>query len=243
MEYGVPGYYKLTGAQGTGSTSFSARIQHYHWEAWDTLDTTGLVNWSPFGTASRVTRKVFPAFTRAEKTYWQQTGMFIPVDLDQPQSGSDSDYFPAILALGGSDKYEPMGRLDVIGGGGTGAASDIGVIGEWASHAFITGRQIDWDHARLISLNMPMHGQATLLDEATGRIPVLNNGPPTGPGGNGNGNGSGGAGNGGHDNPISAGDQVRSPACSLLAVSQAPRLSRYAVEQWEEVPALTICRR
>jgi hypothetical protein len=70
----------LTGSQGTGTTTFSTRVQHPHWGAWQTLDASGQDNWSPFGTTTRVTRKVYPAFTAAEKRYWMQTGLVIPLD-------------------------------------------------------------------------------------------------------------------------------------------------------------------
>jgi hypothetical protein len=87
------------------------------------------------------------------------------------------------MALG--PNYEPFGRLNVIGFQGTGSRPDLGISNEFAAQAFITGAQGDWDNARLFTLGTSTHGYATLLNEATGRIPPLNNGPPTGPGGNG----------------------------------------------------------
>jgi hypothetical protein len=68
------GSYPLTGSQGAGNTTFSARVPHYHFEAWQTLDWTGLPNWSPFGTTTRVTRKVYPAFTQAEARFGKRPG-------------------------------------------------------------------------------------------------------------------------------------------------------------------------
>jgi hypothetical protein len=168
----------MTGAQGTGTTSFSTRFQHYHWETWQTLDWTGQANWSPYGTTTRVTRKVYPAFTAAEKLYWQETGLIAPINLSQ------TNVLAAYrMALG--PNYEPFGRLNVIGFQGTGSRPDLGISNEFAAQAFITGAQGDWDNARLFTLGTSTHGYATLLNEATGRIPPLNNGPPTGPGGNG----------------------------------------------------------
>jgi hypothetical protein len=171
--------YPMTSSQGTGTTSFSTRFQHYHWETWQTLDWTGQANWSPFGTTTRVTRKVYPAFTAAEKLYWQETGLIAPINLSQT-----TNVLAAYrMALG--PNYEPFGRLNVIGFQGTGSRPDLGISNEFAAQAFITGTQGDWDNARLFTLGTSTHGYATLLNEATGRIPPLNNGPPTGPGGNG----------------------------------------------------------
>ena len=81
--------------------------------------------------------------------------------------------------------YEPFGKGNVIGFQGAGTRPDLGISSEWAAQAFITGTQADWDSAHLFTLGTSTHGYAALLNEATGRIPPLNNGPPTGPGGNG----------------------------------------------------------
>ena len=48
-----------------------------------TLDSSGLTNWSPFGTTTRVTRKLYPALTAGEKLYWQETGLVIPITSTQ----------------------------------------------------------------------------------------------------------------------------------------------------------------
>jgi hypothetical protein len=176
------GSFPMTLSQGTGSTTFSTRVQHYTREAWQTLDWSGLDNWSLFGTTTRVTRKVYPAFTAAEARYWQESGLVIPLNLSQPTAPLGPDY-----SNGLGTNFEPMGRLNVIGGGGPGTRPDLGITNEWANKAFITQAEADWDLARLFTLGTSMHGYSTLLDESTGRISALNNGPPTGPGGNGNG--------------------------------------------------------
>jgi hypothetical protein len=173
------GIFPMTGSQGTGTTTFSTRIPHTHWSTWQTLDATGQDNWAPFGTTSRVTRKVYPAFTAAEKRYWEETGLIIPLNLSQSVSVTPS------WRQGLGPNYEPFGAGNVIGFQGAGTRPDLGVSGEWASQAFITGTQHDWDNARLFTLGTSTHGYGTLLNEATGRLPALNNGPPTGPGGNG----------------------------------------------------------
>jgi hypothetical protein len=171
----------LSGSQGSGSTTFSTRVQHYHFEAWQTLDASGQDNWSPFGTTTRVTRKVYPALTAAERLYWEQTGLIIPVNL--AQSIPDLTNFGRGLGL----NYRPFGKLNVIGGGDPGARPDLGISGEYATKAFITQAEADWDNARLFTLGTSIHGFSTLFNEATARVLAANNGPPVGPGGNGNG--------------------------------------------------------
>ena len=81
--------------------------------------------------------------------------------------------------------YHPLGKLDVIGGTQPGPRPDIGLISEHAAQAFIRGNPADWTQARLFTLGTTHYAAGAMLNEATGRIPALNNGPPTGPGGNG----------------------------------------------------------
>jgi hypothetical protein len=73
----------------------------------------------------------------------------------------------------------------VVGGDQGGERPDLGYITEWQSQAFVNGTQTNWYWSRLYTMASNFHGPSTVLDESTGRIPVLNNGPPTGPGGNG----------------------------------------------------------
>jgi hypothetical protein len=176
------GSFPMTSSQGTGNSTFSARVQHYHFETWQTLDWTGLTNWSAFGTTTRVTRKAYPSFTASEQKYWEESGVVPPINLTQSIGSVGPD-----PSQGLGTNFEPMGRLNVIGGGGTGNRPDLGLTTEYAAKAFVTQAQGDWDLTRLFTLGTSMHGYSTLLDESTGRISPLNNGPPTGPGGNGNG--------------------------------------------------------
>ncbi len=174
--------FPLTSSQGSGTTTFSTRVTSWHFETWQTLDWTGLSNWSPFGTTTRVTRKVYPTFTAAEARYWQETGLIVPINLSQPTGNLGPDW-----SNGLGNNYEPMGRMNVIGGSGVGTRPDLGISGEYAAKAFITQAQGDWDLARLFTYGTSVHGFSTLLDKSTGRLSAMNGGPPLGPGGNGNG--------------------------------------------------------
>jgi hypothetical protein len=71
-----------------------------------------------------------------------------------------------------------MSRVTTIGGSGVGARADIGLVNEWAAQAFLLETQPAWEHMRLFALAGDHYPIATLLNEATGRIPVDNNGPP-----------------------------------------------------------------
>ena len=206
------GAFFMTGSQGTGTTTLSTRFLHTHWSAWQTLDWTGLDNWSPFGTTTRVTRKVYPSLTAAEKRYWEETGLIIPLNLSQTPNVTASWK----QALG--PNYEPFGRGNVIGTTATGNRPDLGISGEWAAQWWITQAQQDIDFGRLFTLGSSTQGQATVLNEATGRIPPLNNGPPTGPGGNGNGGSYAGLGAPQPDVSLNSGGSCRTYLTGLADV-------------------------
>ena len=85
----------------------------------------------------------------------------------------------------GDNNYHPFTRGSVIGGQGVGARPDLGFPNSFAAQAFIAGSASDWRTAKIYSTVASTYLYGTLLDEASGRIAVMNNGPPTGPGGNG----------------------------------------------------------
>lgn len=180
VDSGVP--WPLTSSQGSGTTTLSTRITHYHFAAWQTLDSTGLLNWSPFGTTTRVTRKVYPVLTSAERKYWKQSGVVVPLyESFTPTAGRTN------WGHGQGINYEPFGAMNVTGSTVGGTLPDRGIVSDFAAQAFITQSQTNWDTARLFTYGSSIHGFSTILDESTGRISAMNNGPPTGPGGNGNG--------------------------------------------------------
>ena len=164
----------LTSSQGAGSTTFSFRIFHETRFTWLTLDTTMADNWSPGGSATRVTRDILPAFTAAERRYWEETGMIMPIVLGQPVNGN----IAPPCGYGGSAYYQPFGRGPVIGGTGTGFRNDLSFPNEFAAQAWSSGGASAWGLAKAFSAVVLNSPYTTLLDEATGRSPALNNGPP-----------------------------------------------------------------
>jgi hypothetical protein len=164
--------------QGSGTTTFSYRLLHAHNQAWLTLDPSGDENWT--SGSARVTYEILPSFTSTEKTYWEETGTVIPMNLAQTGINLGTSWYD------GCDlNFHPLGRLNVIGGTQPGPRPDLGLINEYGAQAFIRGNPADWMQARLFTLATTHYAASTMLNEATGRIPALNNGPPTGPAGNG----------------------------------------------------------
>jgi len=165
-------------SQGSGTQNFSFRVWHPHWMSWFTLDPSGAENWTD--SAAALTHSPYlPQFADQEKFYWEQTGTVIPMLRSQISTATNS------YLNGESLNYTPFGRLNVIGGSGPGDRADLGVINEYAARAFLNETPADWANARLFTLGTVNYPFATILNEATGRIPPVNNGPPIGPGGNG----------------------------------------------------------
>ena len=169
----------LTNSQGAGTTSFTQVFWHPHWESWQDEDASADQSWATRGSTARFTRRIYPAFTAAEKLYWEQTGLIEPINTAQTASVAIPWSHELTLL------YDPFSKGNVIGTTGTGERPDLGFTNEWNNQAFLTEAQDDWFTSRLFAMGSQTHGWSTLLDESTGRIPVLNNGPPTGPAGNG----------------------------------------------------------
>lgn len=167
-------------SQGTGTLSFSYRTYHPKFMSWYTLNETGRENWFVGGVNSN--QPIYPALTSGERLYWQQSGVLPPIDMSQTPSGS------SLLDLGFriGYTYNPMSRMAVKGASSPGPRSDIGIISEFASQAMILQTPASYDHARSFALGI--YPYKWILNEATGRIPAMNNGPLNGPVGNGIGN-------------------------------------------------------
>ncbi len=170
----------LTSSQGSGNTTFAFRVWHTVRQSWLTLNTTMDDNWSPGGSATRVTREVLPSFTNAEKLYWEETGLVTPINTGQPDPGVTLN-----CAYGQDANYHPFARGDIIGGNGVGNRPDLGFPNDYAAQAWVINTPAYWSLARLFSIGEAASPFGVMLNEGTGRIMVFNNGPPDGPGGNG----------------------------------------------------------
>ena len=165
-------------SQGSGTQTFSYRVWHTKWTAWHTIDQSAHDSWTN-GTA-RAVWIVDPALTDTEATYWASTGMVPPIDRTQVP---DTDILDVGKRL--SQNTEPLSMMNVSGSSNVGGRQEIGIINEYTSQAWILQNKDSWQKARVTAYAAPSYPFAHVLNEATGYIPALNNGPPTGPGGNG----------------------------------------------------------
>jgi hypothetical protein len=160
-------------SQGSGTHSFSARVWHSKWMGWYATDQSAKENWST-GT-TRTISPIDPAWTTAERNYFEQSGVIPPLESNAPVDTN-------IINRGNrlSYNYNPMSRSSVIGGPGVGDRPDIGLVNEWAAQAIILQTGQSWDRMRLFAVAAAGHPASSVLNEATGYLPPVNNGPPGG---------------------------------------------------------------
>jgi hypothetical protein len=158
--------------QGAGTQTFSYRIWHPVRKSWYTTDQNGLENWAMPGSTARTTSPLLPAFTSSEQLYWKETGTIPPLRI----TTAPTDPTPYGNYL--MNYYQPVGRCNVIGGSGVGGRPDIGLFSEYMAQAFLVESATTWQRARVFSLCGTNYAWSVMRNEATGRVPVLNYGPP-----------------------------------------------------------------
>jgi hypothetical protein len=159
-------------SQGSGTHTFSARVWHPKWMRWYTTDQLAKENWTN-GTA-RVTSPLDPAWTTAERNYFEQSGTIPPIEGNQTVDAG------GLIDRGWrtSYNYNPMSRSSIKSTAGVGDRPDIGLINEWASQAIVAQTSQSWDRMRLFAFASAGHPLSFVLNEATGYLPPVNNGPP-----------------------------------------------------------------
>jgi Protein of unknown function (DUF3383)/Flagellin hook IN motif len=165
--------------QGIGTHNFSYRTAHTHWMSWHTLAPDTGEPWSDGATVSYSAWQ--PAFDQGpfngERRYWEETGTITPISLDQTANVKYN------FLASGNYYYQPMGRGNLEGGGAGGERPELDIMNQFAAACWVTMRASDCLHARNLSLSESIYPWGAWLNEATGRIPALNNGPPVGTGG------------------------------------------------------------
>lgn len=156
--------------QGAGDQKFAFRIWHSKWNGWYTWAQDAKENWTN-GTA-RTVSSLYPAFTTAEKRYWEETGSILPFKAN-PTTDFTFNYLDYNLPY-----YSPLGIQNMGGGTSGGERAQLGTQSDWMARAFVTERPAEWDLARLAASAMGSEPYGVLRDEITGRIPIYNNGPP-----------------------------------------------------------------
>ena len=176
------GAFMAPTSPGTGTQSFSYRLSHPKWQSWYTFTPEGFAPWSD-GTTMSVSPfdiALDQGSFSGERRYWEETGVVPPIRL----TGQSPNVPPGGLAVYGNEFYMPMARGILIGGGGAGERPELDILNEYAGACWYTMTTSDCLHMRTLSFSQ--YPFETLLNEATGYLPSLINGPPLGPGGSGN---------------------------------------------------------
>jgi hypothetical protein len=169
--------------QGSGTQLFDWRVWHFHPGAWITVDQNAADNVTA-ADGTRTAYSIYPALQPTEQMYWKQTGTVVPT---RNTSGmADTIDYGGDIAL---NVYSPMGLGNAHVGNAGANHNNLAQVNEFMSQAFLGETKALWDVATIQSAGVYGASWASLLNERTGRIPALNNGPP-GPGIHGGGGGS-----------------------------------------------------
>lgn len=171
---GVPDYHPST--QGTGIHQFRFRVWHTKWTGWYTWKQDAKENWTS-GSTSRFVSNLYPKFTTAQQLYWKETGAVLPF---KPKPGEVAAWPYGInFGQGNIPYYGPLGAGNVMGGGSTGGEHEyLGTTSDFVAYAINIEDPHQWDMLALQSAASIGAPQGYVLDEVTGRFPMLNNGPP-----------------------------------------------------------------
>jgi hypothetical protein len=164
----------LPTTQGSGNQIFSFRIWNIKWSGWWTFAQDAKESWTN-GT-SRVVSNFYPSFTAPEQAYWRQTGSVLAF-VTSPTHPYEAQGAPFSYSNYDLPMYTPLGLGKMGGGGGPGERGTLGVQNDWLAGAFTLETPAAWDLARLSGNSTP-YPVDHMRDEVTGRIPILNNGPP-----------------------------------------------------------------
>jgi hypothetical protein len=166
--------------QGTGIVTWSSRLAHTKWFSWYTLSSTTQEPWSDGTNVSFSPWQ--PAFDQGsftgERLYWEESSIVPPIRLSQSTPNVVYD-----LLNDGNYYYTPLGRGPLVGGNGPSDRPELDILNQFASQAWLKQDATSWVYARSLTLSGAAYPFADLLNEITGRMPALNNGPAVPPGG------------------------------------------------------------
>lgn len=161
---------------GSGLQNLSSRICHNHWKAWSTTDVEGNPLWINGSAQFEGTLSVL------ERRYWEESGVMPPFNLALGHLVIDS--FTPVMSGTHTAENQPLNISNTSGGSAGGNRQDIGPVTEWTAVWWLNmDTHPEWaKYTKMTAFNGDNYPGATLLNEATGRTPALNNGPPVGAG-------------------------------------------------------------
>ena len=110
------------------------------------------------------------------------SGVVPPINLDNASVWAAKAPFPEYEFPYSTVQYYPLGITLATAGSGGGAHSYIGIVAEWSARWWLDQQPAHVRQTRIFALDGEAFPFTTILNEATGRIPTINNGAPVGTG-------------------------------------------------------------
>ena len=183
-----PPYLVLPTTLGSGTQHLDYRICHRKFATWFTADPDGKSLWtgSPSSEPFEMTLDQDSSF-QGQRLYWEQTGTVPPLNLSNANFWATQFPFDGVAidwpyAIG---TYYPLGITLAAGGSGGGQHSYIGIVAEWTARWWLSQNPAEIRNTRIFALDGEAFPFTSILNEVTGRLPTVNNGPPVGSDGGG----------------------------------------------------------
>ena len=170
--------------RGSGTQRLKYCVNHRKFSSWYTADIYGRSRWTGALAAEPFETTYDAGTVTGERLYWERTGVVPPIELGNeaawetkmPYSGYEYEYTNA------TRQYYPNNITLAAGGSGGGQHSYIGILAEWSARWWLDQDPLHINQNRQFALDGESFPMTTVLSEATGRIPPINNGPPAGTG-------------------------------------------------------------
>jgi hypothetical protein len=179
----APPYLMAPTARGSGAQTLSYRVPHRKFETWYTADPDG----QPLWTGSPSSEPFEVAFdhggtdgTPVERNYWMSSGVIPAFHLE------DAAYWEGYVPFSNVQQsyahstgyYWPGGVTMNTGGSSGGQRGDIGIVTEWGARWWFLPQPSRYRWVRMFALDGESFPATSILNEATGYPPTVNNGAP-----------------------------------------------------------------
>jgi hypothetical protein len=185
-------YFGAFTGPGSGIQQLAYRVYHRKFTAWFTTDENGATDWtgSPSKQPFEIALDTDPTYSptgKEQRSQWVSSGVFPPLNLASGSWWEGYGYFLGVATRteAPTGVYAPLSMSQTTGGSGGGQHADVGPMADWTARAFLKPAMDPsrWKSTRMFALQGDSMPNAMVLNEATGRIPIANNGPPVGNGG------------------------------------------------------------
>ena len=167
---------------GSGQQELQYRICHYKFATWFTADFDGKSLWTGSPSSEPFEMALDQGSFTGERLYWEETGVVPPITLSSASFWASHFSFQDHDDWRSTGQYSPLGISLAAGGSTGGEHSYIGIVAEWTARWWLSQDPAQIRNTRMFALDGDAYPATSILNEVTGRIPTVNNGPPVGSG-------------------------------------------------------------